>query len=58
MEGQKGAILDVITKNLDPELAQQVKETWFDPQTVCVQQLLGNGKLPNTLQLQNPLSLF
>lgn len=37
-------ILDILTQNLAPNVAQEVKESWVDPSTLCVKHLLGNGK--------------
>ena len=37
-------VLDILTKNLDPDLIRQVKESWVDPKSLCVQHLLGNGE--------------
>lgn len=36
--------LDVFTQNLEPEIAQNVKESWHMPQTLSVNHRLGNGK--------------
>ena len=38
------SMLDILTKNLDPDLAQQVKECWIDPNNISVNNLLGHGK--------------
>ena len=40
----KVTVLDTLTQNLHPDIAQQVKESWIDPIALCVGQLIGNGK--------------
>ena len=37
-------VLDTLTQNLHPDLAQQVKECWIEPNALCVKQFVGNGK--------------
>ncbi len=39
--------LDVLTQNLSIEFAQEIKEVWCDPGTLCFQQLIGNGEPSN-----------
>ena len=41
---QNVAALDILTQNLHPDIAQEVKENWVDPNTFCVKHLIGNGK--------------
>lgn len=37
-------VLDTLTQNLHPDIAQQVTQSWVDPIALQVKQLIGNGK--------------
>lgn len=53
-DSDENNLLNILTHNLDPELAQQVKKYWFVPNTLCCQHLLGKGK---ELTVGNRLSI-
>ena len=44
MMEHKATVLDILTQNLHPELAQQVQKLWFEPNMLCCQHLLGKGR--------------
>lgn len=49
-------LLTTLTQNLDPELAQQVKKFWFEPNDLCCQNMIGKGTKLH--QRQCPQSLM
>ena len=45
------SMLDILTKNLDPDLAQQVKQNWVDSKKMCVENLIGHGKFDAKIRI-------